>query len=186
MKNLKILLVDDDLFLLAITEKSLEKAGYEIETSKTGEEAVCLISKYPFDVVITDLMLPGDMDGIDILEAAKAADSQTEVILITSYASVDTAVTAMKKGAADYLQKPINFDELNLRLEKIRCMKSLVKDASDLREAMDITEDKASETIRNLEMMVFDLQNELSEVKKRLSPSTLRPLRPLRQAQGPV
>ncbi len=140
-----------------------------METAGNGADALDLISKYPFDGVVTDLKMPGDMDGIDLLEAVKAADRDTEVILMTSHATVASAVTAMKKGAADYLQKPVNFEELNLRLEKIRQMKSLIKDADDLREAMDITENKAGQTIRELEMMVADLQSRLSAMEKRLA-----------------
>ena len=88
---------------------------------------------------------------------------------MTAYASVDNAVEAMKKGAIDYLQKPINFDELMLRLEKISNLKALMKNASDLREAMDVTERNAGQTIQDLEIMVSQLQHKLSEVKKILS-----------------
>ena len=69
---------------------------------------------------------------------------------------------AIQKGAVDYLQKPINFDELMLRLQRIKNMKKLVKDADDLREAMDITEFNAGQTIQNLELTVAQLQSQLS------------------------
>lgn len=75
----------------------------------------------------------------------------------------------MKKGATDYLEKPINFDELKLRLEKISTMKSLAKDATDLREAMDVTERNAAQTIQDLELMVSELQHKLVEIKRILS-----------------
>ncbi len=166
MNNLKILAVDDDPSTLSLLEKKLKKEGYEIETAGNGADAVRLISKYRFDVVLTDLMMPGGPDGIAVLEAAKERHGNTEVILITGYASVDNAVEAMKKGASDYLQKPINLEELFLRLEKICNLKTLVRDASDLREAMDVTEATASETIQELEIQVAMLQEKLQRIRE--------------------
>lgn len=170
MNNLKLLAVDDELVSRSFLERKLKNAGYDIESAENGNEAIDLISKSYFDVVITDLIMPGDVDGIGVLEAAKANYSgKTEVILITAHASVDSAVEAMKKGASDYLQKPINFDELMFRLEKIGNVKALVKNAGDLREAMDVTEMNAAQTIQDLEIKVFQLQNKLYEINKVLS-----------------
>ena len=169
MKDLKILIVDDDPVTLKLLEKKLKKADYEVETAKNGIEAVQLISKKYYDVVLTDLMMPGGVDGIGVLEAVKERYSRTEVILITAFASVENAVEAMKKGAADYLQKPINFDEVFLRLDKISNLKKLVKDADDLREAMDVTEYNAARTIQELEMMVSKLDGKLAEINSVLA-----------------
>lgn len=166
MNNLKILAVDDDQSTLDLLEKKLKKEDYAVETAKNGTDAVRLISKYRFDVVLTDLMMPGGPDGIAVLEAAKERYRDTEVILITAHASVDNAVKAMKKGASDYLQKPMNFEELFLRLEKIYNLRTLVRDASDLREAMDVTEATASETIQKLEMQVAMLKQKLHRIQE--------------------
>ncbi len=168
MNRLRILVVDDDPVTLLILEKTLKKAGYDIETARDGNEAFNLISKQSHDVVLTDLIMPG-LDGIGLLEAVKARYSHTEVILLTAHASVDTAVDAMKKGAADYLKKPVNTDELLLRLEKIYNMKTLLKSVGDLRDAMDQTERSAGQTIQDLEMRVFQLQNRISEIRNILS-----------------
>ena len=173
MNNLKVLVVDDDPVTLLLLDKKVRKAGYEVETAKDGVEAVALLSKRHYDVVLTDLMMPGGVDGIGVLEAAREKSSRTEVILITAFASVDTAVKAMKKGAADYLQKPINFDELMLRLEKIGAVKSLIKNASDLREAMDITESTAAGTIQELEMLVFGLQEKVAQASQVLTKKSI-------------
>ena len=159
MNNLRILVVEDDPVTLNVIEKRLVKAGYEVETAESGVEAAELVVKRFFDVVVTDLMMPGGMDGIELLEATKARWNETEVILITGHATVDNAVEAMKKGAIDYLQKPVNYDELMLRLQRICTLKSLRKDASDLREAMDVTEVTAAQTIHNLEIMVSELRD---------------------------
>lgn len=175
MNNLRILIVEDDPVTRGFLEKKLKKAGYEIDTAENGVKAVDLISGHYFDVVLTDLMMPGGVDGIGVLESTKAKHNQTEVILITAYATVDNAVEAMKKGACDYLGKPINFDELMLRLEKISTMKSLAKDATDLREAMDVTERNAAQTIQGLELMVSELQHKILEIKRILSQENIDP-----------
>ena len=124
-----------------------------------------MISAKHYDVVLTDLMMPGGVDGIGVLESAKENNLKTEVVLITAHGSIDNAIVAMKKGAVDYLQKPINFDELFLRLEKIQNIKHLMKNANDLREAMDVTEQTSSETIQTLELAVADLEEQLTSIK---------------------
>jgi DNA-binding NtrC family response regulator len=159
MQNLKILVVDDDPVTLTLLQKRLKKENYEVETAIDGVSAIDLISVNYYDVILTDLMMPGGVDGIGVLEAAKKINIKTEVILITAHGSVDNAIKAMKKGAVDYLQKPVNLDEVLLRMEKIRSMKMLLKNANDLRDAMDITEQTSAETIQNLELA-------LSEMKK--------------------
>lgn len=165
MQTLKILIVDDDPVTRSLLSKRLTKAEYEVEAADSGVEAVRMIAQYYYDVVLTDLMMPGGIDGIGVLEIAKENNLKTEVILITAHGSIDNAIVAMKKGATDYLQKPINFDELFLRLEKIQNLKHLMKNANDLREAMAVTEITSGETIQNLEMTVADLDDRLSRIK---------------------
>ncbi|MDA8140094.1 MAG: response regulator, partial [Desulfobacteraceae bacterium] len=109
--------------------------------------------------------MPGGVDGIGVLETAKEHNLKTEVMLITAHGSIDNAIIAMKKGAYDYLQKPINFDELILRLAKIQNLKHLMKNASDLRLAMETTEQVSSETIQNLEMTVAALEERISNIR---------------------
>ena len=182
MSNFKILVVDDDPVTRQLLKKRLAKSHYDIETACNGDEALDIISNRLFDIVITDMMMPGTTNGIGVLEAAKDRWKSTEVIVITAYGVVDNAVEAMKKGAADYLEKPINLDELMLKLDKIRNIKSLAKDASDLREAMDITEKNAADTIHNLEFMVSELQHALSAIRKILVDRDLDPLERISQA----
>ena len=177
MKQLKILAVDDDPFTLKMLIKKLDKEGYDIETASDGVEAGKLISQKFYDIIITDLKMPGGVDGIDVLEIAKTKNKETEVILLTAHASVENAVEAMRKGAADYLQKPINFYELILRMEKIRNYKKLLKNAQDLREAMDVTEQNAAETIQKLEMSVAGLQSVVSEIRKVIMSQSIDPVR---------
>lgn len=165
MQSLKILVVDDDPVTRSLLLKRLSKDEYLVETAESGVDAVRMIANTYYDVVLTDLMMPGGVDGIGVLETAKENNLKTEVMLITAHGSIDNAIVAMKKGATDYLQKPINFDELMLRLAKIQNLKHLMKNASDLRVAMEFTEQASGETIQNLEMAVADLEERLSSIR---------------------
>jgi two-component system, OmpR family, response regulator len=181
MTNLKILVVDDDPVTRALLDKRLIREGYTVDTAEDGRVAIEKLTRHYHDVVLTDLMMPGGVDGIGVLEEAKRINIKTEVILITAHASVDNAIEAMKKGAVDYLQKPINFDELSLRLDKIRNLKMLIKNASDLREAMDVTEKTSGGTIQDLEILVAELNGRLSAIRATLLQADTAPEARIRQ-----
>ncbi len=168
MKNLSILVVDDDPVIRRLLEQRLKKENYQVEVAEDGYAAEKILRKQFFDVVLTDLMMPGAIGGIEVLEIAKEINSQTEVVLITAHSSVNTAVEAMKKGAIDYLEKPVNFDELFLRLDKIANMQTILRSAQDLQVAKDTTENAASETIQNLEMQVDKMRQSLDEIENTL------------------
>jgi DNA-binding NtrC family response regulator len=169
MNNLKILVVDDDPVTRTLLQKRLTKEAYEVFTANDGVTAVDHITHEFYDVILTDLMMPGGLDGIAVLEAAKKKNIKTEVILITAHASLDNAIEAMKKGASDYLQKPINLDELIMRLQKIGNLKMLLKNASDLRDAMDATEQASAQTIQTLELAVAELETRIAEIRSILA-----------------
>jgi CheY-like chemotaxis protein len=107
----KILAVDDEEIVLDSFRKILVLAGYSIETVETGPEALGLIQKHDYDFVFTDLKMP-DMDGIEVTKAAKHLRPDIDVIVITGYATIESAVETMKYGAMDYVQKPFTEDEL--------------------------------------------------------------------------
>ncbi len=165
MNDLKILVVDDDPVIRRLLEQRLVKENYEVLLAEDGYVGNDILEKNHVDVVLTDLMMPGDVGGIEVLEFAKNLERDIEVILITAHSSIDTAVEAMKKGASDYLEKPINFTELFLRLEKISTMRSIMRNAEDLRQAMDVTESTAAYTIQNLEMTAGTLQGKLDALE---------------------
>jgi DNA-binding NtrC family response regulator len=171
--SMSILVADDDPVIRRLLEKRLEDGGYTVMIAVDGMEAAAKLASSHFDVVITDLVMPGDIGGIELLQIAKDKDIMTEVIVITAHSSIDTAVDAMKKGAVDYLEKPVNFDELFLRLEKIAQLKSLVRNADDLRNAMDVTESSAAQTIQNLEITAADLQLKIDQIDTLLRDSQL-------------
>lgn len=169
MMTLSVLIVDDNRDLRRLLDKRLKKAGYTTEVAEDGYQAKALLERQRYDVVLTDLILPGDIGGIEILDIAKEKDNSIEVVLITGHSSIDTAVQAMKKGAHDYLEKPINFDELLLRLDKIGNVKTIYKSAMDLRLALNTTEGEAAQTIQVLELLNSKLQRSLEDVVTVLS-----------------
>ena len=173
MKNLSILVVDDDPVIRRLLEQRLAKENHEVVVAEDGYVAEKFLRTRFFDVVLTDLMMPGDIGGIEVLEIAKEINSKTEVVLITAHSSVDTAVDAMKKGAIDYLEKPINFDELFLRLNKIANLQTILENARDLEHAMNTTETEASATIQNLELQVAALQEKLDTIENILRDESL-------------
>ncbi|THB72562.1 MAG: response regulator [Desulfobulbaceae bacterium] len=173
MKNLTILVVDDDPVIRRLLQQRLAKEHYEVTIAEDGHVAESLLEQHHYDVVLTDLMMPGGIGGIEVLEIAKQLHPKTEVVLITAHSSVDSAVEAMKKGATDYLEKPINFDELFLRLDKISNLQTILKSAQDLEQAMTVTESAASETIQNLEIEIARKQELLEQLEKVLLDHTL-------------
>ncbi|HOO47623.1 MAG TPA: response regulator, partial [Deltaproteobacteria bacterium] len=103
--NKKILVVDDEIGIRESLQKILEKEGYSVVTASNGEEAFKIIRKGDIDILVTDIRMAG-MDGVELLKVSKSVSPFTEVIMITGYASVDTAVDSMKQGAYDYITKP--------------------------------------------------------------------------------
>jgi len=107
----KILVVDDDTAFCVMLKTFLQKKGFEAFNAFTAREAEEALRSQTFDVVLTDIRLP-DSDGLDVLRTAKESSMETQVILMTGYTDIKTAVNAMKQGAFDYVGKPINPDEI--------------------------------------------------------------------------
>ncbi|MDZ4383723.1 MAG: sigma 54-interacting transcriptional regulator, partial [Thermodesulfovibrionia bacterium] len=123
----KILVAEDEEITLNNIIDALGEAGYAVYGAKGGIEAVQLVEKDHFDVLITDIKMPG-LNGIEVLSRIKNENLETEVIIITGFGSVGSAVEAMKKGAYDYITKPFDLDELTLRVKKIHEQKILKKE----------------------------------------------------------
>mgnify|MGYP001554341516 FL=1 len=109
----KILCVDDEEVILDGFRKILVLSGYSVDTVETGQEALGLIQKNDYDFVFTDLKMP-NMSGMDVVKSVKHLRPDVDVIVITGYASVDTAVECMKHGAMDYVEKPFTEEELRV------------------------------------------------------------------------
>ncbi len=116
---MKILIVDDDKNLLSVLKTILAEENNDVVTSSDGGAAIDLIRKTKFDLVITDLMMPGT-NGLEVLREARKIDSDILVILITGFASLETAVQAIREGAYDYITKPFKLDEIKIIVNNAR------------------------------------------------------------------
>jgi two-component system response regulator FlrC len=111
MKKRKVLVVDDDTSMRFAIKESLEICGFLVSAADNGEDALVMYKKDRFDLVITDMRMPG-MTGMEVLKAIKELSARTPVILITAYGTVSTAVEAMKAGAAEFIMKPFSLEDL--------------------------------------------------------------------------
>ena len=118
MSRGRILVVDNEERMCHVLKAALETEQYTVGIAFDGSSALETFRRDPYDLLIVDLKMPG-IDGISVLEQVKKENSHTEVILMTAYASAQTAVEAMKKGAYDYLVKPFEMDELKLKVEHV-------------------------------------------------------------------
>jgi len=121
-----LLIVDDELHVRESLSHWFIEDGYEVNTASSGKEALALLGRQHFDVVITDIRMPG-MDGLELQKRIHEVDPEVAIILVTAYASVSTAVQALKEGAYDYLVKPFDPEELSRVVEKA-CEKVRLKE----------------------------------------------------------
>lgn len=131
-----ILIVDDEEEIRESLSMVLRDEGYQCATAPNGSTAVEALKEHSYDILITDLKMPGP-DGIKVLEEALRRSSDTMTIIITAHATVETAIQALRKGAADYILKPLDFDEVIVRIENLLGQKNLVQENRYLREQID-------------------------------------------------
>ena len=124
MSSLQILVVDDEPAIRQVVTAHLRRAGYSVEQASDGESALEKLSKGDFDIALCDIKLP-ELSGIELLREARTAGIDTAFIMMTAFASVDTAIEAIKAGATDYMIKPLNNEELLHRLAKVGDLRGL-------------------------------------------------------------
>jgi len=134
MQN-KILLVDDEPEILTLFSKVLAKKGYGVATASNGAEALNELERDQYPIVITDLKMP-KMDGMALLKRVKREHPDTEVLVLTGFGSIESAVEAMKKGAFNYFTKPYNIDEVLIELKKIIELKKMRHESNYFREEL--------------------------------------------------
>lgn len=132
----RILIVDDEQSMLDFLSLMLKREGYEIITANSGQKAREIIKKEKVDLIISDIKMP-DIDGIELLKIIKEIIPDANVILITAYASTQTAIQALKLGAYDYISKPFDIDELNIIIEKALEKKRLTEEVSYLKRELE-------------------------------------------------
>lgn len=132
----RILIADDESSIRDTIAEFLSSEGFETQTAADGNAALDIIKNGSIDILISDVRMPG-MDGIELIKQVNAYASDTLVILMTAFASVETAIQALRSGAADYMLKPLDLDELYLRITAILERRSLIRENKYMREVID-------------------------------------------------
>ncbi|MDR3205389.1 MAG: sigma-54 dependent transcriptional regulator [Deltaproteobacteria bacterium] len=161
----KVLIVDDEEHIRKIMSIMLGKRGYSCRTAASGAEALSAVERESFDVVFTDLNMP-EMDGLGLLAKLRDVASDTLVIMVTAFASVDTAIKAMKEGAYDYIAKPFNEEEIVIVLEKALERGRLVNENKRLKKEIGLRSDASVFLGQSPAMTrVFDIIAKVAETK---------------------
>ena len=114
-----VLVIDDEKGIRDLLIDELSSEGYKVDTAENGKEGIARIRDSRYDIVITDIKMPR-MDGLEVLKVIERVSPDTEVILVTGYATIESAVQAMKEGAYDFIEKPFNLEELSALIDKAR------------------------------------------------------------------
>lgn len=117
MKKGRILIVDDDEYILTLLNDFLVELGYHVITAVDGEDALANFVPDAFDCVITDMMMP-KVSGLELMKKIRTLDKKVYLIMITGYPSVGDAINAMKEGAYDYLIKPVHLEDIRMKVER--------------------------------------------------------------------
>ena len=136
--NEKILIVDDDEGVRQVLGQSLQDAGHKVSSAESGERAIATVREEPFDLVILDMVLPR-VDGMEVLKDITTLRPELPVVMITGYASVETAIKAMKMGAVDYIVKPFRMEEVELVVGKALERSHLRRENVYLRRQLETT-----------------------------------------------
>jgi DNA-binding NtrC family response regulator len=131
-----IMVVDDEEVMRESLAAWLREDGYSVETAVSGKDAISRIAAQEFAIFFVDLKMPGGMDGIETMLEIKKVQPDASVIIVTAYATVDTAITAMKEGAQEYIVKPCNPEEISLLVSRIIKVKDLQRENILLRKKL--------------------------------------------------
>jgi DNA-binding NtrC family response regulator len=170
--ELQIFIVDDEVKMTRLMAEALAAPGRIIETETRGGAALLRVKRERFDIVITDLRMP-ESDGMEILEAALGHDPKPCVIIATAFATTENAIAAMKRGAFDYLIKPVKLDELNLVVEKAAEHLALKNENRELRQALD-RKYSSSDLIVGASASVREVQRMIEKVARTRSTVLIR------------
>ena len=140
-RRVRVLVVDDERLSRLTTQRQLQDAGFEAMAVDSGFTALESLSGRAWDVVLCDLRMPG-MDGIELLQTLRTEYPDVDVLLMTAYGTVETAVRAMQLGAADYLTKPFHFQQLEHRLNKLTELRGYRREVDSLRALLDDTDEQ--------------------------------------------
>lgn len=165
MKRGSLLLVDDDRFVLDSMADWLREKGYTVSAVRTQREALTRIDQSPFDLVLTDIRLE-EGDGFDVLEHCRAVRPEAAVILITGYATADTAVEAIRAGAFDLLTKPLIDEELELAIDRALSQRLVIEENAKLKAQLDLRFGMENIVGRDHRMLrIFDMIDSIADTR---------------------
>jgi len=181
---ISVLIVDDDKELRETLREVLSDEAAEVEIASNGKEAIEELRKRSYDVVVTDIKMP-EMDGIQLLDKIKKLSPQTYVIIITGYASLETAIEAIRKGAYDYITKPFHLEEIKIAIkrvsEKIKISKENKLLIENLKEAYKELEllNKTQESLNNRLSAITKITEDQKKFNESFSVDYFLPSKPL-------
>ncbi len=133
----KILLVDDEKEFLEIMSERMAAKGMKVTTATSADQALGILENHSFDAIVMDFQMPG-MDGMEALKAIKSLKPESQIILLTGYATVEKTVEAMKIGASDFLEKPANLETLAEKIKQAKAEKMLIVEKKTEKKIQDI------------------------------------------------
>jgi DNA-binding response OmpR family regulator len=184
-KQMRILVVDDEPRICHLIEELLKLEGYQIDVSFSGTDALEMIKKYNYQMLITDLKMPG-IDGLELIQKAKEQNPEIRTIMVTGYTTVDTAVQSLRHGVDDYITKPFNIFELKkavkqtlhtrqVAMENVQLLEDLKKANSELKinkngltEKVQITGEQLTMANKELVQRVNELDT-INEISKAIT-----------------
>jgi DNA-binding response OmpR family regulator len=137
----KVLLVDDEKDFLAVLAERLETRGLKVDTVTSGEDAVQQVDSQNYDLIILDLAMPG-IDGLETLKQIKAKQPNAEIVMLTGQGSIRSSMEAMKLGAEDFMEKPVNITELMARVKEAKDKRLLLLQSKSIQEIEKVLHSK--------------------------------------------
>jgi len=160
-----ILVVDDDPMIRDVLVESIELVGYKVDFCGDGAEALEKNAEHNYDIIITDMRLPG-LDGLSLIRRLKSGTSDTDVIVITGYGTIENAVECMKAGAADYLIKPFTMDQIHIAVNKAVEHRELRRRAREREFYMELSYVDALTGINNRRFLDESLESEIQKAAR--------------------
>ncbi len=146
MVEVRAAIVDDEDEILDLIEQILIEEGLKSKRFHKAEDLLVISEKESFDIIISDLMLPG-ITGLELLERLHKKGITTPFVLITGYASLDTAIEAVNRGAFSYIKKPFNIEEIRIVVDRLRQRQDLLEEIAQLKRQVELLQSKLSKTM---------------------------------------
>jgi signal transduction histidine kinase len=160
----KLLLVDDEEDIRVVLKIALENSGYDVLIAKNGDEAIRVFNETSPPIVLTDIKMPGMIDGIDLLQRIKHENPEVEVIMISGHGDMDLAIKSLKYEATDFITKPVNVDALHASLRRVRekiIMKKQLREYTQKLEAMILEKMELRDRLSSLGLMIGSISHGL-------------------------